>query len=89
MKTPIQKLIDICNQHKQTSFMEGVDIIEYRSFMAKINSLLVKEKQFAKECFDAGLKHGIDTCHSIEWAEYPTTPDFEQFYSKYVEQHTK
>jgi hypothetical protein len=46
-----------------------------------------KEKAFAFDCFEAGKLYGIDLCLSIEDVVETREPKFDEFYSKYAEQH--
>ena len=87
-KTPIQEALRICKDsvpliQNDTSRQYINDI--YRN----ISLLLEKEKQFAFDCFQAGNRFGMDVCGSFDWGQQPTKPDFDEFYSKYVSQHTK
>lgn len=52
-----------------------------------IPELLQKEKAFAFDCFEAGKLYGIDLCLSIEDVVETREPKFDEFYSKYAEQH--
>ena len=91
-KTPIQEfkeeLINLLieNKEKNSPFTKTTIsvIIEFY-----IPELLQKEKQFAFDCFQAGNRFGMDVCGSFDWGQQPTKPDFDEFYSKYVSQHTK
>lgn len=42
-----------------------------------------KEKEFAKQCFEAGRKFGMDNSHSIEWGEDTTQPDFDNWFKQF------
>ena len=48
-----------------------------------IDYYLQKEKEFAKQCFEAGRKFGIDNSYSIEWGEDTTQPDFDNWYKQF------
>ena len=48
-----------------------------------IDYYLQKEKEFAKQCFEAGKYYGMDIINSIDWAENPTKPDFDNFYKQF------
>lgn len=82
--TPIQCLIDCLIREGNLGFSNKEELD--RVIFALKTQLIQKEKQFAKECFEAGQKYGMDISDSIEWGTRPSVQDFEQFYSKYVEQ---
>lgn len=75
-KTPIQELIDHVYEYYGTCVVNDYEWLQ-------------KEKQFAFDCFEAGNRFGMDVCGSFDWGQQPTKPDFDEFYSKYVSQHTK
>ena len=86
-KTPIQELICLLDEQ---SVDASSDVIKrYYKIKSIIESLEQKEKQFAFDCFQAGNRFGMDVCGSFDWGQQPTKPDFDEFYSKYVSQHTK
>lgn len=90
MKTPIQEFVDlleskviIAREQESNLFLNAVDMFEIRD---KYVYLLQKEKAFAFDCFEAGRLHEFDTTMCSKFSEETT---FEQFYSKYTEQHNK
>lgn len=93
-KTPIQELIDYIDDLIMIAYSQKnvhTDSISHnfellRDFINKFYRQ--KEKAFAFDCFKTGQVYGMDVALSIEWAEEPTKPDFDQFYSQYAEQHT-
>lgn len=87
-KTPIQDLIDYFYEQKQMSHYAMISET-FRSVIAELEEAKQKEKQFAFDCFQAGNRFGMDVCGSFDWGQQPTKPDFDEFYSKYVSQHTK
>ena len=85
-KTPIQELIDWLDALIKTNNTQKIRLSLFRS---GLEDRLQKEKQFAFDCFQAGNRFGMDVCGSFDWGQQPTKPDFDEFYSKYVSQHTK
>lgn len=91
-KTPIQELIDLLNKRGDElwetlgteSYVARCHLFDCRE-LAK--TLLQKEKAFAFDCFEAGKLYGIDLCLSIEDVVETREPKFDEFYSKYAEQH--
>lgn len=69
--TPIQEL----KEQSAEEDIRGLSIDHY----------LAKEKEFAKQCFEAGMRNGFDSCHSIEWGDELYAPDFEKFYKQISE----
>lgn len=87
-KTPIKELMLFFDTAiKNSKRKEVVGILSTLRTVAEAS--LQKEKAFAFDCFNAGQTYGMDVAMSTEWAEDTTEPDFEQFYSKYAEQHNK
>ena len=101
-KTPIQELIESYSK-KYRHVLELLDSVNtdynqtrlmsksscYREAINDLGDMLEKEKEFAFDCFQAGNRFGMDVCGSFDWGQQPTKPDFDEFYSKYVSQHTK
>lgn len=77
MKTPIQELIEELTKR----------FIPYnnRELYYILEKYGEKEKQFAFDCFEAGESYCSYHCGP----NLEESPDFEQFYSQYAEQHTK
>jgi len=90
MKTPIGELIDLYNSSISKTLHEGTRII-LGVFIDNLELQLQKEKAFAFDCFEAGMKHGDELLYKNEInSRYELTePDFEHFYSQYATQHTK
>ena len=89
-KTPIQELIDWISEIENSIFglnCARIELDMLAQFKLKLKEYTQKEKAFAFYCFEAGNTHGMDVAMSLEWGDYPTKPDFNEFYSQYVEQH--
>lgn len=84
-KTPIQELIDWVNSEEDLSTDEKYVCVDSVSLSIFLYELQQKEKQFAFECFSAGESYCSYHCGP----NLEESPDFEQFYSQYVEQHKK
>ena len=82
MKTPIQELI-WSSEVGHLKNTEWFDEQKNDIYIKALKQLLVYEEQFAKQCFEAGRTYGMDICISSEWAENPTTPDFDTWYKQF------
>lgn len=89
-KTPIQefKCLFIEQFSPLAKSFESVTFsYEYLNILDLINESLEKEKQFAFDCWSDGVKYSADR---LSFGKTSSIEDrFEQFYSQYVEQHTK
>lgn len=72
-QTPLGILIQYMEDHSMTG--TGT----YR----KAKALLVAEKTFAQEAFEAGERYGADELREVITSHKNTEPDFETYYSKY------
>lgn len=70
--TPIQELIEWMHLH----YKSGKESCSPTLIMFKLNEIKAKEKEFAKQCFEAGIKYQDDWSNTIE-------PNFEQFYKQF------
>ena len=71
----MQELIDYMHNHRMDMREEyGLIFVTLRD----VEIMLEKEKQFAFDCFEAGMDYSSGS-----------NTNFEQFYSRYAEQHTK
>lgn len=85
-KTPIQELIKYF-EYVKTQNVNPKEIDYLNEVIMAIDTFKQKEKAFAFDCFEAGKLYGIDLCLSIEDAVETREPKFDEFYSKYAEQH--
>jgi len=86
-KTPIQELIsefDLTDLDGAESLPTEVQQLFYFVVDKLTKIYIEKEKQFAFDCFEAGMKHQY--CKLAY--EISDATRFESFYAKYVEKHT-
>lgn len=74
--TPIQELIETAKRNPQEL---NCALIPWTYIL----SLEEKEKEFAKQCFEAGRIFGMNNSYSIEWGEDTTQPDFDNWYKQF------
>ena len=70
MKTPIQEMLEYLLEY-------------YNIYGFNEEPFINKEKEFAKQCFEAGRKFGMDNSYSIEWGVDTTQPDFDNWYKQF------
>lgn len=76
-KTPIQELFKMMDEH-------------YAFVVSNADEWLEKEKQFARQCFNAGVSLGrMDEYIGMSEADPTESFKFEHFYSKYATRHNK
>ena len=77
--TPIQELIEWMHLH----YKSGKETCSPTLIMFKLNEIKAKEKEFSKQCFEAGRVYNINSDYLIEWEEDITPPNFEEFYKQF------
>lgn len=83
-KTPIQQLIFEYNKIiRETEYLDQNEKEITRAIIGSFYRFLKDEKQFAKDCFNAGKKLGFDALMSIELGDKPTQPDFNNYFKRY------